>query len=1743
MSRQRCAYTFTRALKTTRQTFSTFPVPLKFPLLTLIVTGLTIWLWTTATASPARAPSLIAAGHNPTESIGYIDGSYTAPPTMRQGLASLNSARSTITDADDTDLYVNFREATTGWAVFVVYTTDGTAPTTTNGTCLTASLSRDDGTDRTWVARIPVSANVGGTAVNYRFYVNTAGGTCDNGGLTGADRRVASTAGGVENSWSEGDGVYYTYNVHYCSTQDGGWDTGATWTAGTAPPQDARAAVCGSTTVTLDTDASVTDFYIIDGGTFAGGSGSNTLSIANSLTNEGTFSSNTETVAFGTATVTGSVTFNNVNLPDAGAASAVDFGADTSINGTLTIGANRSVTTSGISYGSSSTLVYSTGTSYDRGDEWQFSGTGVPYNVRITGGTSLTVPTGRTTQGDLTVDGGSTLVAPSSTLNVGGDWTVDGTFTPNDGTVRFNGSTTQNINSDTTFHNLTLSATGGSVSFGSRTITVTNELSKTGGSMDPGTSTVVLAGSTGSITGSGAKDFYNLAIGSGANVVHNSGGNIDIGGSFTNNGTFTQARDLSTTFDTTGNHTLGGSGTTQWGQLTLQGGVELAANDHDFSVVGDFDITGTFVGGTAVVTFSGSEAQVLDVSDTGSGAFGGLALDNANGLTLTGTASVTETLTLENGRFLLGSNTLTLGPNASVQDGSGGSAFSATNMLVAECSGTLRKQFAAPGSFTYPIGSATGTAVYTPATVTFSSGSFATAAHAETCVSPTKHPDNASNTDYLSRYWTITQSGISGFSAGVSFTYADSDINGTEANLYGGRWDGANWAMLDQADTASNTFGGTRLESFSDFTATDAASLPVTLGYFAAERRGPRVAFTWQTTAETANLGFNLYAATPQGLERLNQSLIPSTAASSPGAADYSFTAVAPPGATFYIEDVNILGQTRRRGPFAAGDTYGARSSAQPIDWAAIAAEHAAKSAARDITLAPQPLTRAAGSSVADLHLARSGLYRVTYTGLLSAGIDLSGTGVTDLALLNRGTAVPIYVSDTDGTFGPGDYFEFYGRALNTLYTQTNIYRLHVDADRARHATTDTSTPTGMPATHYLETIILGEDNLYDVAATGDDPWYDARLVAYGAPAAQHYTISVDHLVAGAAPATLTVDMWGGTSLPDDPDHHVVVDFAGHQVANVKFDGLISHRLEAQLPDGLLQDGNNALQITLPNTLGMPWDVVGIESYGLTYPRAFVAGPDGQLTFLATGTAFEVSGLPSADVVVYRHDVASGDLTRLTQVEVVADGTTYRAKFAGSGSAATYLVYSVDHLLQPQPVTPRPFTDITSGTADYLMLTHANFSADLGPLVDFHTDRGLSVKVVDVADVYDQFNHGIVDPQAIRDYVRHAHDAFGVSYVLLVGGDTYDYFDNFGLGSISFIPSPYQRTGPIINFAPVDPLYADVDDDGVPDLPLGRFPVRTSAELSALINKTVTYANRPAGETAVFAADILAERSFTSMSSDLATGLPDSWAITTAHLDETAVATARQTLLDQLNAGAALTNFVGHSGTMEWTEQGLLTAADVRNLQNAGRPTLVAQWGCWNTFHVRPQYDTLGQEFIKGETGAALVLGATTLTNADRENALGQAFMTYFSRGMAVGAALQQAKAELAGSYANWADVHLGYTILGDPALTLLDCAPPLAPTVSAAFSGSDLDMTWDDVGAARYEVWHSADDVHFTPRGTCEAAANCTVVNATSYTAVNALGRTNSAAYVVRAVSACGAFAETRIAVFRFSLQAGEAP
>jgi hypothetical protein len=216
------------------------------------------------------------------------------------------------------------------------------------------------------------------------------------------------------------------------------------------------------------------------------------------------------------------------------------------------------------------------------------------------------------------------------------------------------------------------------------------------------------------------------------------------------------------------------------GSVSLDGTIKVEGNITNNATAADVITSST---PTSSVILSGTTAQTLSGSSTVPFVFPNLTINNAAGVNLSKDVNVIGVFGLTSGLFNLGSNNLILGPTATI-----GGTPTATNMIVATGTGHVQKLLTGIGSFTFPIGDNNVTAKYSPVTLNFTSGTFATGAYAAVNVVNAAYSDPSIHVTYLKRYWNVSQSGITAFNANALFNYDPTDVIGTEGLIYGVRF-------------------------------------------------------------------------------------------------------------------------------------------------------------------------------------------------------------------------------------------------------------------------------------------------------------------------------------------------------------------------------------------------------------------------------------------------------------------------------------------------------------------------------------------------------------------------------------------------------------------------------------------------------------------------------------------------------------------------------------------------------------------------------------------------------------------------------------------------------------------------------------------------------------------------------------------------------------------------------------------
>jgi hypothetical protein len=410
----------------------------------------------------------------------------------------------------------------------------------------------------------------------------------------------------------------------------GDWNTATNWVDLVVPPTGS--AVCISHAMTLAGAPPNPQFITVNGP-----NGDITISPGVTLTLEpsGTFTNNkagfnmtTGTVAFqgGTSTINGSQAAGFSNL---------QLGGNTTLTTTPTINNSLEIlpggfilSATGPNYGPASTLIYNTGGSYNRNNEWNStSGSGFPTNVLVTGNTSLDISNGSNTaraiSGNFQIDNGSsaTMSAMTGNLTVPGNFTLNGAYTQSTnigGDLVLGGNWSSGASA-------ALSSNNRDVRFNSSTsgqsISVSNSLSFGFLTIDNGSTGVTLS------TDIRANTFRvnsGRTFNHGSNkIIINTGGNVLIdgtfnansgtieytdGGDFTNNGTFNRG---TSTIDFLGTNpgTVVGTVQTNFHNIRLapSSGIDFGGGALRGKVSGTFQLrAGSYVSGNAPIYEPGS---------------------------------------------------------------------------------------------------------------------------------------------------------------------------------------------------------------------------------------------------------------------------------------------------------------------------------------------------------------------------------------------------------------------------------------------------------------------------------------------------------------------------------------------------------------------------------------------------------------------------------------------------------------------------------------------------------------------------------------------------------------------------------------------------------------------------------------------------------------------------------------------------------------------------------------------------------------------------------------------------------------------------------------------------------------------------------------------------------------------------------------------------------------------------------
>ena len=304
---------------------------------------------------------------------------------------------------------------------------------------------------------------------------------------------------------------------------------------------------------------------------------------------------------------------------------------------------------------------------------------------------------------------------------------------------------------------------------------------------------------------------------------------------------------------------------------------------------------------------------------------------------------------------------------------------------------------------------------------------------------------------------------------------------------------------------------------------------------------------------------------------------------------------------------------------------------------------------------------------------------------------------------------------------------------------------------------------------------------------TGEDRWFWGTRLSpntQGMPTFRDYSVHLGSISPAAATAKVRVRLKGYTSL----GHRTRIQLNGRVIDDRAWQGQVQFDQEATTPHSWLRDGDNVVRVETVST-GASVDQILVNWIEIEYWNRYLAEND-LLWFGAPGEGmqrFEIGGFTNSAIGVM--DVTDpANPAQIINIAVTQGGGKFKVAFSDTTrSTSRYLALSSSRYLSPATISlDQPSAwKLPGNGADYIIITHEDFYDSALTLANHHHTSGLRVATIKVGDLYDEFNHGVFNPRAIRDFLKYAYVNWArpaPAYVLLLGDADQDYKDNLHNG-------------------------------------------------------------------------------------------------------------------------------------------------------------------------------------------------------------------------------------------------------------------------------------------------------------------------------------------------------------------------
>ncbi len=658
----------------------------------------------------------------------------------------------------------------------------------------------------------------------------------------------------------------------------------------------------------------------------------------------------------------------------------------------------------------------------------------------------------------------------------------------------------------------------------------------------------------------------------------------------------------------------------------------------------------------------------------------------------------------------------------------------------------------------------------------------------------------------------------------------------------------------------------------------------------------------------------------------------------------------------------------------------------------------------------------------------KDGFYRVTRTELENAGFNVNA----DPSLWH------LYLQGNQQSLivGPnGDYIEFYGRGIDTPESDNRGYFLVVGPSAGKRMATRVARPDAstVRARNYQHRFVFKERiNYTNQIRNGDAENFFGRPILSTQTATVPFNLS--EIDSDSPTANVSVRIQGFSA----GLHSVTVTLNGQNIGTVEGAGQLNVVQTFSIPTAWLQQGANSMVLAAvaPSPDTNLFDTLTVE-----FPRKHVI-EGGKLDFYTLGNrGATLSGLSSANVRLI-DTTFENDPVEVIGLNPVESNGNFSVQIPAA-RPKTYHAFEPSQVLTAADI--RPMIADSLGTpaegAQLIVIAHPSLMTEAVQWAAYRQAQGVSVKIVDVNDIYDEFGYGVLSSSSIKSFLQFAFTNWNTvpSYVLLIGDASFDSRNYLGGGYWNQVPSPIINT--IFTETASDDFLTDFNSDGLSEIAIGRIPARTSQRVQIAFEKMTRWEqalSQPLERGALFAFDNPDGYDFQAMSVRLRDRLPGTMPVTFVGRGQV---NSQANLVTSMNTGPYIVNYSGHGSTGAWAATSFFSVFNVtctngatHCVNNVNNESIYTMLTCLNGFFHGASADSLAESLLFAEDkGAVAAWASTGLTTADVQEIMGQRFFQKIGEGTIprMGDLIKDAKTVIPGG----TDVRLSWALLGDPML------------------------------------------------------------------------------------------------------------